>query len=77
MATSATTSPYTNPHAASAATARENEMTKQELLDLLARAKECDGDPEAAHGMADDALINFINDPDVATAFDSINKWYA
>lgn len=51
-------------------------MEKKELIEklkLLVRI----GDPEAAHGNADDLLIEYINDLEVKDAFDEIEKWYA
>ncbi len=51
-------------------------MTKDELLAKLAVIAQ-DGDQERAHGDADDALIEYINDPDVKAAYDDIDKWYA
>ena len=51
-------------------------MTKDELIIILNRCA-LDGDTEVAHGRADDALIDYINDPEIALAFDSIEKWYA
>lgn len=51
-------------------------MTKQELLDIL---KECQENrsTEEAHGDADDALIEFINDSEIAEAYSKVHKWYA
>jgi hypothetical protein len=60
-------------------TYREQEdrpMSKQELMDELRKLQD-NGDPEIAHSMADDALLAYIADPDVRTAFDAIQKWYA
>ncbi len=51
-------------------------MTKAELLAILFKCAES-ADPEIAHGDADDALIAFINDPDIAVAYDDVDKWYA
>lgn len=51
-------------------------MTKEELLTTLKKCKE-DIDTECAHSEADDALIEFINDPDITEAYRSIAKWYA
>ena len=55
---------------------RAKKLTKDELLERL-RELAKDGDHEAAHGRADAALIDFINDPEIAEAFDAIEKWYA
>jgi hypothetical protein len=52
-------------------------VTLDELLDKLALCKEIDGDPEAAHCQADEALLDFIDDEEVRAAFDAIRKWYA
>lgn len=51
-------------------------MTKQELLTVLF---ECygDDDPERAHGDADEALLGYINDPDIEKAFLKIKRWYS
>lgn len=51
-------------------------MNKEDLLKLLEIAADCT-DTEIAHGMADDALITFINDDDITKAYDLVNKWYA
>lgn len=34
-------------------------------------------DPEAGHIAADEALIAYINDPEVTEAFNRLDKWYA
>jgi hypothetical protein len=34
-------------------------------------------DPERYHGEADDALIAYINDPEVTRLFNAIDKYYA
>ena len=49
---------------------------KQGLLDALEKAAESD-DTEEAHGDADDALIDYINDKDISEAYHKIPKWYA
>jgi hypothetical protein len=51
-------------------------MTKEELLELL---KVCakHGDTEVAHQDADTALVSYINDPEIAEAYEQIDKWYA
>jgi hypothetical protein len=50
-------------------------MTKEELLKALS---ECDeGDEEVNHVKADDLLLEYINDPEITLAFESIDKWYA
>ena len=56
--------------------ARGESMTKAELLALLASCNTFN-DPERAHGEADDALIAFINDPEITAAYEAVNKWYA
>ena len=34
-------------------------------------------DPEGGHISADDALIEYINDPDIEKAYNKISKWYS
>jgi hypothetical protein len=50
-------------------------LTKEELLKKLAVCN--NGDIETGHADADDALIEFINDEDIAKAFNALPKWYA
>lgn len=54
-------------------------MTKKEKL--LNRLKEIsgkmNGDPEVAHGEADRALLEYINDSEINAAFEEVEKWYA
>ena len=51
-------------------------MNKKDLLKIL---KKCaaNSDCEMAHGDADDALLEFIGDPEIIDAFEKIEKWYA
>ena len=50
-------------------------MTKWELLAILA---ECTGaDPEYEHSNADAAILAYIDDPEITTAYNAIKKWYA
>lgn len=49
-------------------------MTKQELLFILNHPS---GDTEVDHCNADDALLEFINDPEITEAFNKTEKWYA
>jgi hypothetical protein len=45
--------------------------TKAELIAKLNEAAKIGQmDPENAHGLADDALLKFINDPEIAAAYD-------
>lgn len=50
-------------------------ITKEQLIAIL--KDNCDKDLERAHERSDDALLNYINDPDVTKAFNSVDKWYA
>jgi hypothetical protein len=50
-------------------------LTKEELISELMKFK--GGDPEAEHAMADDLLIEYINDEDIAKAYGDVDKWYA
>lgn len=49
---------------------------KAALLVILAECAKS-GDTENAHCDADEALIQFIGDKEIAQAFEKINKWYA
>ena len=51
-------------------------MNKEKLLEILAACAR-DMDPEGAHGEADDALIEYIDDAEIKEAFAKITKWYA
>lgn len=51
-------------------------MTRDELIAHLKEYKnsaEC----ETGHILADEALLAFINDPQVSAAYRDIKKWYA
>ena len=52
-------------------------MNRDELLRILRRLQASNRDPEERHIEADEALLTFINDPDVSAAFHEIDKWYA
>lgn len=56
-------------------------MNKHELLEELKLINEkyggATGDWEVGHAKADDALVKFINDGEVALAYAAIGKWYA
>ncbi len=49
---------------------------KKALIERLERLASLN-DRESAHGEADDALIEYINDPEIAAAYSAIEKWYA
>lgn len=52
-------------------------MTKVRLLALLEGvADDYDDDAEAGHRLADDALVEFINDPEIERAFKLVYKMY-
>lgn len=50
-------------------------MIKQELIDKLKEFAKAET-PEYKHAEADDLLLEYINDPEITEAFDSIDKWY-
>ena len=44
----------------------------------LAALAGCDtGDTERDHVMADKALLDMIDDPEIRTAFEALERWYA
>lgn len=51
-------------------------MTKRKLLKALRELQQL-GDEEVAHQGADRLLLEFIDNPTIAKAFDDIEKWYA
>ncbi len=50
-------------------------MTKKKLLKTLAMCAE-NSDTERAHSDADEALVAFIGDPEIAAAYEAVSKWY-
>lgn len=47
---------------------------------LMSARKEGEGDPERAHGDADEALCDFIKalgHPEIVEAWEAVDKWYA
>lgn len=52
----------------------EDQMSRDELIAVL---NECQlGDPQDSHVDADQALLDYIDDPGVSAAFDALTKWY-
>lgn len=52
-------------------------MTRKEIIKKLdSISKWAKDDPEVAHGAADNALLDYIGSPEVAEAYESIEKWY-
>lgn len=51
-------------------------MSKTELLEALRQCATLD-DTENAHVLADHALLEYVNDSDVTSAYREIRKWYA
>ncbi len=49
---------------------------KQELLEALAKCQK-NLDAEERHIVADELLLDYIDDEEIARAFCAINKWYA
>lgn len=56
----------------------ENQRNRNELLiKLLELARKVNFDPERDHKTADSLLLEYINDTEITSAFDEIEKWYA
>jgi hypothetical protein len=51
-------------------------MNRDELLDRL-RELAGDGDKERAHSRADKALIEYLDDAEIAEAYDVLERWCA
>ena len=53
-------------------------LTRREALLALLRSLHGGGrDKEHDHGVADDALLRYINDSEITEAFEAIERWYA
>lgn len=53
-------------------------MTREQLIEVLKECQVIDKrDPEDSHSKADNALIAFINDPEVTQLYDSLTRWCA
>lgn len=50
-------------------------MEREDLLTLLREQKHAD--PETGHMVADQALLDYIADDDIRSAFEGLPKWYA
>ncbi len=53
-----------------------DEKKKERCLDMLAECAR-NGDTEGAHCDADQALLDFIADPEIEKAWLAVDKWYA
>jgi hypothetical protein len=51
-------------------------VTRDELIERLRKLATL-SDPEEAHIEADGALIEYLNDLEIAEAYDAVGKWYA
>lgn len=51
-------------------------MTRKDLLEFL-RNEQLNADHEVAHFNADTALLEYIDDDEIAEAFTAIRRWYA
>ena len=51
-------------------------MSREELLKEL-KSLDSRADPESNHLSADEALLEYINDPEITKAFESIRKLYS
>ena len=52
-------------------------LTREALLARLAEYAQPETDPEQVHPLADQALLDYLDDPGIAVAFEKITKWYA
>ena len=53
-------------------------MTRDELLAKLKELRELNvKDPEVSHARADEALLAYISDEEIARAFCDLERWYA
>ena len=49
---------------------------RKELLEKLKKLSHDGGDQEINHIKADDLLLKYIDDIEITTAFNSIDRWY-
>lgn len=52
-------------------------MEKKELLAILEANATERGDHELEHVNCDDALLDYIDDPEITAAYEKGTKWYA
>ena len=56
---------------------KKEPLTKEELIEKLAALVEYSwSNAEKAHQMADDLLLQYIGDDDIADAYDALEKLY-
>lgn len=57
----------------------ETFLKKSKRYSLIQTLKQCqlNKDTENAHSVADQALLDYINDDEITALYDSIDKWYA
>lgn len=51
-------------------------LKKDDLIEILKDLAKSD-DYELTHGLADSALVKYINDNEIEEAYANIGKWYA
>lgn len=57
---------------------KKMKLTKEKLIKKLSELEEKhEGEKESIHIAADDLLLEYINDKEIADAFNAIEKWYA
>lgn len=54
-----------------------SELHREELLVRLRELHGPSGDIEAQHSIADQALLDYIADPEITEAYEAIERWYA
>lgn len=55
----------------------DSKISREGLLKVLKELSEIKHDPEVAHSEADEAILRYINDPEIEKAFEEVPKWYA
>lgn len=52
-------------------------INRDELLTRLREINLPNGDIEIQHSFADQALLDYVGDPEITAAYEAIEKWYA
>lgn len=53
-----------------------NPLSRDEIIQIL-KDLSIDDDYEVTHGLADYAIIKYINDKEIEDAYNEVGKWYS
>lgn len=52
-------------------------LNREDLLMQLRELNRPNGDVEIQHSLADQALLDYIDDPEITATYEAIDRWYA